>query len=148
MQVPPLLPTVKPKRGLPRLASALVACAAVYLVLSVLHLWLGSGGDPFNTKLRQKSDQLRAGMAFQEVTNNLAEFEVIDVTDYPTPEQWDLGFYSERHCVTRGFTNHPTSTRIMFATPRRRSWGFLRDTCTIYFDARGIIIGYTWMYPT
>ena len=102
-------------------------------------------GDGYNTKLKQKSAELRPGMTFQEVTNLLAEFEVLYFTNHPAPVPTSRTPIAERDVVARVFNNNPTSTSISFWIPSR-GFGWT-DSCRIDFDAHGSITGYTWMYP-
>ncbi len=84
-------------------------------------------------------------MSFTEVTNFFAGFEVLSLTNYPTPTKSLWHPRSERDYIQKGFSTNPTASWILFRTPGG-GWGW-RDTCQVFFDEDGALIGYTWMYP-
>jgi len=102
-------------------------------------------GDGFNTKLKIKSDHLHSGMTFQEVTNSLVQLEVLFLTNFPAPDRVHWMPRLEHDMVVKVYNDNLTATRIAVRTPRH-GWGW-SDFCWIDFDAQGVIIGYTWMYP-
>lgn len=126
--------------------SSLVVKVIVSAISMPGMLCLSGCGDGFNTQLRQRSEQLHAGMSLTEVTNFFAGFEVLGFTNYPTPiESSSWHPRSERDYITKGFSTNSTAGWILFRTPGS-GWGW-RDTCRVDFDEDGALICYTWMYP-
>lgn len=122
-----------------------VAAVATGIIAAAAILFSSGCRDPFSTKLKQQSDRLHSGLSFQEVTNHLTGFEMLSYTNYPTPEQRSWLPQSQRDYVQQVFSTNLTASRILFRTPRGGSgWS---DACSVDFDADGLIIGYTWMYP-
>lgn len=108
-------------------------------------LFLSGCGNAYNTQLRRQSELLHEGMSFTEVTNHFKGFELLYLTNYPTPQQFSWNPRSERDHIEKPLSTNPTASWVLFRTPGI-FWGW-SDACRVSFDTNGTLNGYSWMYP-